>query len=165
MIAVALQTAFDALNYDPVTGMFVRRGNSHINPRVQEGQRAGSLARDGYRYVRIGKQRYLEHRLAWFMSFGEWPKELDHINGVKDDNRIANLRPATRSQNMANASRQGNNTSGHKGVSYDRVNRKWMAYMVVGGKMKNLGRFDSINDAVAVRSNSFRKAFGDFARA
>jgi len=165
VITVTQQAAFDALDYDPVTGMFARRGNSHINPRVQEGQRAGSLARDGYRYVRIGKQRYLEHRLAWFMSFGEWPKEIDHINGVKDDNRIANLRNVTRGQNMANAPRQVNNTSGHKGVSFDKTNRKWIAYVTVAGKQKNLGRFDSINDAVAVRSSAFRKAFGDCVRA
>lgn len=152
-----------ALDFNPETGAFTRKV-SGFNPRVQAGTRAGGLARDGYRYVRVDTTRYLEHRLAWFYVYGHWPSEIDHANGVKDDNRIANLRVATRTQNNANKALQRNNASGFKGVHFDKANQKWMAYLQVSGKFKNLGRFDSIEAAVEARRQEGRKTFGEFAR-
>lgn len=153
-----------ALGYDPETGIFTRKVTSSPNPRAQAGKQAGGRIAHGYRGIRIDGVRYLEHRLAWFITYGYWPKELDHINGQKDDNRIANLREATRSQNMANGPLPRNSTSGVKGVSFDKATSKWIAYATLNGKMKNLGRFDSKDAARAARQQTFRKAFSDFAR-
>lgn len=152
-----------ALDYNPETGVFTRKAPSHSR-RSQGPWHIGYLSPDGYRYLRVNGKRYLEHRLAWFHVHGTWPSEIDHINGAKDDNRFVNLREATRSQNMANGPRQKNNTSGVRGVHFDKANRRWMAYIQVDGKFKNLGRFDSMDAATAARNEASRKAFGDFAR-
>lgn len=153
-----------SLDYDPETGVFTRLSTTNFNPKVVAHQRAGSLAPAGYRYVRIGKQRYAEHRLAWFYMKGVWPQEdVDHVNGVKDDNRFANLREATRSQNMANTKVQKNSTTGVKGVHFDKVNQRWVAHMRVDKRMKNLGRFDTVEEAIAVRAAAFEKVYGQFA--
>lgn len=164
METLSVERLREALDYDPETGVFTRKRTSNINPRAQEGMKAGARCSNGYLCVRVDTTRYLSHRLAWFYVYGHWPKELDHVNGVKDDNRIANLRKATRSQNMANGPRQRNNTSGAKGVCFDRTNAKWMAYVYMNGKMRNLGRFDSLEAAKAARLSAHRKAHGDFAR-
>jgi hypothetical protein len=99
-------------------GVFVYRRSTG---RMAAGMEAGSS--DGAGYIAIivysaGKaKRYLAHRLVWLWHFGEWPSEqLDHINGVKWDNRIENLRLATASQNGCNRGAQKNNTTGYKGV-------------------------------------------------
>lgn len=164
MATLTVEEARAALDYDPVTGVFVRKG-PRLGPRLQEDAQPGHLSKVGYRYIRVKSKRYLAHRLAWFMVHGQWPAEIDHINGDKADNRIGNLREATRAQNMANAGTPSHNTSGVKGVHYDQANRRWMAYMMVGKRFKNLGRFDSKDAAMAARELHFRKAFGDFARA
>ena len=164
MITLTVEDARAALDYDPVTGVFTRKGPS-FGPQMQEGAQPGHLSRDGYRYIRVKSKRYLAHRLAWFLVHGYWPAEVDHINLDKDDNRITNLREATRSQNMANASLPTHNTSGVKGVHFDKVSGRWMAYMMVEKRFKNLGRFDTQEAAQAARELHFRKAFGDFARA
>lgn len=166
MTALTIEQARAALDYDPATGLFTRLAGPWINPKVRAGEAAGSACSGGYRNIGIGSRRYLAHRLAWFMVYGAWPSaELDHINGDKTDNRISNLRIATRSQNMANGPVQSNNRSGHKGVHYDRGNRKWLAYMQVDGKFKNLGRFETIEAAIAARQVAFDAQFGGFARA
>lgn len=161
-----VETLRNALDYNPETGVFLRIATSTFNPRVQVGSEAGFPCRNGYRRIRIGRKAYFSHRLAWFYVHGEWPKdEIDHINGVRDDNRIANLRQATRTQNLGNTKLSKKNTSGIKGVIFDKANAKWMAYIMVKRKFLNLGRFDSKEAARAAREVAHRKAFGEFLRA
>jgi hypothetical protein len=164
MSPLNVETLNRSLAYDPGTGVFTRKQTETFNPRVKAGEPAGHLNRDGYVYIRIGKVSYLAHRLAWFCIHGRWPLEIDHANGVKNDNRISNLREATRSQNMANTNVPKNNTSGAKGVYFDKVNQKWMAYIMLNQRAKNLGRFDSFEEAVSVRRNAAGRIFGEFAR-
>lgn len=152
------------LSYDSATGLFTRLSTGSFNPNVKPGCAAGCVSH-GYRYIRVDGARYAAHRLAWFCTYGMWPScELDHVNGDKDDNRIANLREATRSQNMANTDKPATNTSGMKGVHFDHTSGRWMAYMYVDRQFKNLGRFDSFEAAAQARREAFALAFGEFAR-
>lgn len=137
------QQVHDALHYDAETGIFVWRVGRRGTARA--GSRAGSLKSGGYRHLMLHGTRYEEHRLAWFYVHGVWPVgEVDHINRVKDDNRIANLREVTRSENQQNTTLQSNNTSGYRGVSWNRKDKRWTAQIVCNGVRKHLGSFKDV---------------------
>jgi hypothetical protein len=152
----------ELLHYDPDTGVLtwlVSTGN-----RVRIGDAAGYARSDGYRGIKVGGQRFLVHRLAWLYVHGEFPSaDIDHINGIPDDNRLANLRLATNSQNMGNRRKNANNRSGFKGVFSDRG--KWRAQIKVSGCRHYLGLFDTPADAHAAYLRAAEKHFGQFARA
>jgi hypothetical protein len=151
------------LKYDPETGWFtwlVRPSRS-----VKAGARAGTLVH-GYRAIGINGKILLEHRLIWMYVHGVMPtKFIDHINGIKDDNRIENLRECTQSQNQANIGKRNDNTSGHKGVSWDKHGKKWKVQIRVNNKKRYLGLFTSIEDAIAARRAAEIKYQGAFAYA
>jgi len=106
------------------------------------------------------------HRLAWFYVYGVWPPDqVDHINLVKDDNRLSNLRLATASGNAINRGRRRDNKSGIKGVSWSKEMRKWTACIrIPGGPWKHLGRFSSKEDAAKAYADAAFKYHGEFAR-
>ncbi len=111
-------------------------------------------ALDGYGYLhgRIFDRPYKAHRIIWLLHTGDWPvMHLDHINGKRSDNRVVNLRAVTRTENMMNQRIRSDNVSGVIGVCWDQARAKWMAFISTGHKRKNLGRFDDLDDAVAVR--------------
>ena len=137
-----------------------------LNKHGIVGAQAGTLHRNGYRYVTLYGIRYKEHRLIWFIKTGRWPKkDVDHINGKRADNRWSNLRSATRSQNCANARLKKLNTSGFKGISWDRRRKKWRARIKVEYQEKWLGYYDKPEQAHAVYVAAAKKHFGGFARA
>jgi HNH endonuclease/AP2 domain len=151
------------LDYDPETGIFrwriARQG-------VRVGAAAGSLNGRGYRQTQIDGQLYPAHRLAWLYVYGEWPTiDIDHINGIQGDNRLANLRLATKSQNRANARRHKNNTSGYEGVYLDRRNGRFLAQIGFNGHRKYLGLFDTPELAHQAYCAAAQKYHGEFARA
>ena len=118
---------------------------------------AGCINSHGYRKVKVDGVLYSVHRVVWAVAHGSWPEnQIDHINGIRDDNRLENLREATVSQNRINSGIQINTKSGIKGV-YRRGN-KWCAQI---GK-KALGSFDDIELAEFVRQTAADKLFGDF---
>jgi hypothetical protein len=122
--------------------------------RVRVGQRAGGKSKSGYRRIHVLGKRYYEHHLVWIYHYGELPNcQIDHINRIKDDNRIENLRlcPNNHSDNHQNMPKQNNNTSGYTGVTYDKNRKKWQAQIKINGKYKFLGRFNNIEDAVKSR--------------
>src|SRR4029450_2313606 len=106
----------ELLDYDPETGDFTWKVNRRC---VRSGSVAGNVnCVDGYCYIGVDARRYHAHRLAWLYIKGAWPNDqIDHINGNKADNRFANLRQATHSQNQANGGRYSNNASGYNGVT------------------------------------------------
>lgn len=108
-------------------------------------QEAGTLTPLGYRQVMCNGVFILVHRLVYLMHHGYLPKEIDHINGKRDDNRIENLRATTRSQNMWNRKLNKNNTSGIKGVT--KLKDKWAARVCTNSKLKHIGVFDTIEEA------------------
>jgi len=155
------------LSYDPETGkltwlrrptaMFVDGNTSaDANARGWNGRYAGKEAftakLNGYRHGRICGQASSAHRLIWAFVTGRWPTcEIDHINGVRDDNRLCNLRAVSRIQNMRNMSKSVVNTSGVTGVTWNSRDSRWVAQIGGGGKQLQLGNYRLFDDAVAAR--------------
>lgn len=105
-----------------------------------------------YRDVKIDGTSFKEHRVIWAMLTGAWPKnEIDHINHIKDDNRIENLRDVTPSINQLTKPMCRNNTSGAKSVRWRSNRNKWQAYANTSKGFKSLGHFHTKEEAVAAR--------------
>lgn len=131
---------------------------------AQAGSRAGSLHSRGYVHIEIDGRQHKAHRLVWLAAHGSCPKaHLDHINGDKADNRLSNLREATKHQNGTN--RSGPNkqsTSGVRGVSWHRTRRKWAAYVTDHGRAFSLGLFTDKEEAILAVESERAKRFGAF---
>jgi hypothetical protein len=136
----------ELLAYDPATGLFAWKISK--NGRVKVGDRAGSKNNLDYMSIMIQKKSFKAHRLAWLYFYGCWPKnDLDHINGLRSDNRIANLREVTKKQNNENTTTRKDNASGYRGVSIHKQTGKWMARVSHHGVRIHAGLFDSKEDA------------------
>jgi len=107
---------------------------------------------EGYRQGSIFSVMYLAHRVVWAVHQGEWPThEIDHINGVKNDNRIENLRAVTRVANSRNLPKRADNSSGVTGVTWNKNALKWTAQITVNTQQVHLGVFTKRDDAIAAR--------------
>src|SRR5690606_9637704 len=94
------------------------------------GQIAGRIDGKGYRQVGLMGKRFMAHRLAWWFYYGEWPgDQIDHLNGVKLDNRIFNLEVVDQTTNLLRRGIRSDNVSGHAGVSKHKLTGKWVAYI------------------------------------
>jgi hypothetical protein len=146
------------LDYDPETGVFTRKV-SVSNARAD--REAGGLDRaNGYVRIRLDGVRYKAHLLAWLYQYGCWPlAQVDHINRVRHDNRIANLRLVTPAQNAQNRKLQRNNASGHRGVYWHRQRNKWAALIAHQHKSIHLGVYDTFQDAVNARLAAEKRFF------
>ena len=137
----------ELLTYDPNTGLFrwrKTRRNAKINVV------AGTIDPRGYVRISIDCKIYAAHRLAWLYMYGSWPtNEIDHINRIRGDNRIANLRDAPRVVNTQNVGFRKDNKSGVKGVVWHKAQRKWRARIQANGVMHELGYFLTIAEAKA----------------
>ncbi|WP_238878678.1 HNH endonuclease signature motif containing protein [Achromobacter xylosoxidans] len=138
----------EILAYDPATGIFTRlsRGASILrNPKP-----AGRITNRGYCQIMVDNHRYLAHRLAWLYVNGILPTmEIDHRDGVRTNNAIANLRLATRAENQQNVAVRRSNTSGHPGVRWVKRLRKWRAVIAHEGRKFHLGVFEAKDAAAA----------------
>ena len=137
----------EVFDYNPDTGVFTwadSRGG-----RVKIGAVAGWRHNAGYWNLQINKVKYYAHRLAWLYVYGELPEEIDHINQVKSDNRIENLRPANRAINNQNWPMRKNNTSGCMGVNLHCG--KWRSRIMVNNKEIGLGSYETKAEAIAKR--------------
>jgi hypothetical protein len=148
--------------YDRATGKLYwksRRG-------VAAGREAGCVSRrDGYRRVGIDFTDHLVHRIVWLHEMGEMPPGvLDHINMDRLDNRIENLRAATKSQNGFNRRQSKRNNTGFKGVCYDKARGNYVAKICVNYEQMNLGRFSSPEEAHAAYAAAAARLHGNFAR-
>lgn len=159
------------LSYNKKTGVFIWKkkdvliiqdktwNKNHAN------NEAGYLRAKGYRVINIGGKEYQCGRLAWLFVYGKMPvNEIDHINGVSSDNRISNLREATRSENAINRGIQSNNKSGFKGI-YKRLNlNSWVASIMKNGKKITIGSFPSAKEASEAYLIAAKKIHGEFRR-
>ena len=144
-------------HYEPETGHLCRKGG------LYDGS-AGFLNGGGYRQISYHCRRISTHRLAWLITYGEWPPhEIDHINGVRDDNRLTNLRAATNTQNMQNRPRFKNNKLGVKGVIQTRYN-KFRAQCMRDRKWVLNKTFDTLEEATLAYQRACLEYHGVFSR-
>lgn len=161
MARLTAERARALLDYDPGTGVLTWKRQPDARPQwngLWPGRRAGCTHCHGYRIVRIDNVGYAEHRVVWLIVYGQWPKgQVDHLNHNRSDNRISNLRDASREQNARNRKKYSCNKSGHTGVIWYKASAQWEAVIRVNGYLHNLGRYDDIEDAIAARVAAERR--------
>lgn len=137
------------ISYDPDTGVIISKKGCGVG---NEGSPCGYVDNCGYLQMSIAGKAHRLHRLAWFYVYGRWPSgRIDHINGVKTDNRMCNLRECKNGENARNTRRRKDNTSGVTGVTWCKQTRKFRAQIHYKGKTRPLGRFDSFVKAWEAR--------------
>ena len=137
------------LIYNKETGHFF-----WINGK-RESKKAGGYDKEGYWMIKLEGKYWFAHRLAWLWVYGELPNGIiDHINKIKDDNRIENLRICNTRQNRYNSKLNKNNTSGYRGVHWAKLAKKWKVAVHTKEKYILVGYFKELKDAV--------KAYNDF---
>lgn len=151
------------LDYNHNTGIFTWKVNRRGS--VKAGDVAGKINGKGYRQIKILGVSYMAHRLAWLFVNGRFPVyEIDHINRDPLDNRISNLREAKRIDNCRNVGGWSNKKSGlPHGVTYDKSRGKFIARASCNGVSKNLGRFDTVEDASMAAKKARMEFYGVFA--
>ncbi|HIF5760533.1 TPA: HNH endonuclease [Raoultella ornithinolytica] len=148
-------------SYNPETGVFIRIKSKTRPDSI--GKSAGYIAKEGYVVISLGRESYKAHRLAWLVTYGEWPDEdIDHVVRDKSNNKIVNLRKASRSMNCANVGLRSHNTSGYRGVSFNAQWGRWFAQIIVGGEKRFLGYFESAEKASEAYVLAAKEAFGEY---
>lgn len=166
------------LRYDPESGVFIWKErdvcmfksgkqtaehNCHAWNRRNAGKQAGTVKAEGYIEIVISRHKYYAHRLAFLYMLGEYPTcEVDHWDGCGTNNRFRNLRLADRSRQTQNTRLRSNNTSGHKGVSWDKTKRKWVAVITCGGNIHHIGRFADKGEAISAYRVASMRLHGEF---
>ncbi|NTE87241.1 HNH endonuclease [Agrobacterium rubi] len=112
---------------------------------------AHTVLRHGYIGVKVLGVHYMAHRIIWKMMHGVDADHIDHINGLKSDNRLINLRNVDATENQHNRKISANNATGHSGVHWCRTTRKYVARIVINNSSRMLGRFPNLKDAIAAR--------------
>lgn len=159
----------DCLEYDPETGVLRWKHRSTHGPQWNAkyvGREAGSVYEsNGYLAVTVDYRRYLAHRIAWVITHGEWPdKEIDHKDGNKLNNAIGNLRMSGQSKNCANQGIRSTNTSGFKGVTFDKRRNAWRAQIKKNYRTIIIGRFKDPVRAALAYNEAAKELFGEFAK-
>lgn len=148
-MALTYEIADKYLSYDPDTGIITRKIDSG---KTKTGDHVGTPTSKGYRIIGLAGHRVIYHRMAWLLYYGDMPKHtIDHINQVKSDNRIANLRDVTNHENHKNMKRQFSNTSGFTGVYWNKPTKNWRVKIEVNGRQIHLGYFKEKLPAIYAR--------------
>ena len=141
----------EILSYDENTGKFTRL----LSKSTYDRGTVGALNSFGHRQIRVGGKLYQAHRLAWLYHCGDWPStNIDHINGLPDDNRIVNLRLATPKQNQENVKLNAKNTSEYRGVTWSKSEKKWVVRVSHFSERILIGKFDSLRIAATRAKNA-----------
>jgi len=154
------------LDYYPDTGnlWWIKRGAGR-----QFDKPVGCLGRKGY--IVVGCQhngvfkQSRAHRIAWFLYHGVWPKDqIDHINNIRHDNRIVNLREATGFENQGNQKVRVGGSSKYKGVHWNKEAKKWHSQIQLKGKVSYLGHYDNEEEAALAYNKAALEYFGEYAK-
>lgn len=140
--------------YEPETGKIFWRNPPKFQAKLKDKEAFGKTEKWGYKVGILEGMTYKAHRVIWKMMTGEEPIEVDHIDGVRANNKFENLRGVDSQANRRNAARSKNNTSGVTGVSWAKHVNKWTAQITVNYRAINLGIYDSFDEAVAVRKKA-----------
>lgn len=164
MKVIEISRLAEMLDYNPESGDF--RWRKRISGR-SEGSIAGHLSKNGYVFIRLDGELIGAHRIAWALMTGSFSaKEIDHVDCNPSNNSWANLREATPSENRMNTKIRRDNKSGFKGVSWDRLNKKWVARVrcPLTKKYINCGRYDMASEAKIAYDERAKVLHGDFFR-
>jgi hypothetical protein len=131
----------EILSYNPEMGLFTWLASAG---RAKVGDVAGTINGQGYRHIKIDGKKHLGHRLAFLYMNGAFPKEhTDHIDGNPANNRWSNLRECTRAENLQNKASHKNSSSKYPGVCWHKQCKKWKTQIMINGKRKFLGYFET----------------------
>ena len=149
----------ELLAYDHKTGILTRRVRT--TNRIKVGNEAGTLRTNGYREVMLDGKLCASHRVAWAIVHGYWPVgEIDHVNGIRDDNRLSNLRDVSRSvnqQNIKRPKRDNNSGSSVPGVCWHKRDHRFRVRATLSGKQIHIGSFRTLAEAESA-SLAYRRA-------
>lgn len=156
------------LRYEPETGKlyWLKRGPEWFEKaRLRKtwntrfaGREAGMRGPYGYPLVEVlGSTPIAAHRIIWALVYGRWPNEVDHIDGDRQNNLLENLREVSHAENMRNVKRPSHNTSGASGVSFNKRNGRWRAYITVEQRQRSLGHHETFEQALAARQRAERE--------
>ena len=150
---ITFEKAKELFVYDRETGIIKWRKRTSNGRRKNLVAGSTNFNGDGYTQINLKGKLYKAHRIAMLLAYGFYGDklEVDHINHVRDDNRLSNLRFVTRTGNQRNRSRNSNNTTGVIGVYYHKASRKYMAYIKADGLRIHLGYFSTLEEAAEVR--------------
>lgn len=164
---IPIETLRKLIDYDPESGDVVWKARAKpdgysgsynlvsLNTRLAGRKASTHVGRNGYPRISIANKWRSLHRVIWAYVHGEWPTaEIDHINGIRTDNRICNLRLVTSLENAQNRKRYVSNRSGTIGVSQWKKNGKWRAYISKEYKIVYLGTFETKSEAVLARKKA-----------
>ena len=147
-IMITHQELLDNFEYHSETGIFYRKTPTRL-------RMVGSPCQRGYIRICLNKKIHKAHRLAWLYIHGKFPNnQIDHINGITNDNRISNLRDVSSLENQRNRKNASNNTSGVIGVNWVRGRGKWHSQIQIEGKKIWLGNFTDKQDAIDARKDA-----------
>jgi hypothetical protein len=157
--AITHSRLLELLTYEKETGHWIRKSGP------KKGRMAGGFDKAGYRIINVEGRLYRSARLAHFFVVGAWPEgQIDHRNMDKGDDKWENLRLATHAQNNQNKRINSNNSSGSKGVTWNKAAGKWQAQITFEGKARYLGLKDDKRDAEELYASAAKRLYGDFAR-
>lgn len=155
-----LERLRECLSYDATTGIL--RWKKRLATSIAVGDEAGCLDCRGYRFIRLDRRLHLAHRISWALHHGAWPiSDLDHINLDRGDNRIANLRLATRSQNSANTRSRKRLP---KGCYQLKGRQRWYSQIKAGSQIIRLGTFATAEEAATAFRLAHAQVHGAFSR-
>lgn len=144
--------AHHLFRYDEETGRLFWKNKSHPRSHAQIGSEVGTKRVDGRHEIIVKGHHFRTHRVIWFMANGVWPKdEIDHLDGDPSNNRLDNLREATRSENARNMRKRHNSQVCMNGVYWQKRDGRYQVYIGAGGRQKYLGYFANLDDACAAR--------------
>lgn len=135
----------------------IKKGKANV------GDIAGCDDGEGYMKTRVNGKKYRNHRLIFLMHHGYLPDFVDHIDGNRSNNRIENLREATKNQNGYNRKLSIRNTSGVKGVTWYKQTKKWRVQIRIHGVKTSIGYFDDLELAGLVAEEARNKYHKEFA--